>query len=48
MEKSTLVRRILIGVVGTFFLATLIGYWSVFVPFMIALVIAYLFDPDVV
>lgn len=48
MEKSILVRRILIGIVGAFFLATIIGYWSVFVPFMIALVIAYLFDPAVV
>ena len=48
MDKARMIRFSLIGTVAVFFLLVLIGYWSVFVPFVIALMFAYLIDPLVV
>jgi len=48
VDRVQWVRFSLIAVVASFFILVLVGYWSVFVPFLIALVIAYLIDPVVV
>ena len=46
-ELKTKLRVIILSCIAAAFIVVVIGYWSVFVPFLIGLLIAYLLDPIV-